>query len=214
MAEKIIQDSVKVLTAIWNEQEKKVCAEEIRKWIQPHVPQISELLSRKETVELIKKISVDAFPEGEWQGAVALNQIIFLGRLTDNPEKAEEILKKFHEVWNRQPLNLSALLVEWRRRTIGSKLDPEIILDTLGYDPSKQSYFDPEISGDGTEFFMNMYKDEFGIDVDALSDSAARIVGEELIRDFFRLVDIDMPVDPEMFVKRVERAVEILGTAK
>jgi len=214
MAEgRTIQDAVKTLADMWKEQDKKVCAEEIRQWVQPHVPHIFELLSQKDVAGLLEKISADAFPEGSWQSAVALNQILFLAQ-TARPEGAEEVLKKFYEVWNKQPLNLSALLVEWRKATTKSKLSPEIILETINYDPSKQSYFDPDISGDGAEFFMNMYKNEFDLDVDALSDRVAGVVGNGLLREFFRLVDVDRPMEPEEFVGRVEKALDILNTAK
>ncbi len=214
MDEGNIQESVKAITSLWRETGKNVGAEETRKWIQPHVNAITKIMGNKDAVEMLKKITAEAFPDGEWQAAVALNQIVFLGKIDKNPDKTAEILKKFYDVWNRQPLNLSPLLVEWRKQSIGSNLGPEIILETLNYDPSKQSYFDPQISGSGVDFFMNMYKDEMGVDVDALSEAVSKIIGDDLVGEFFRLVDIDAPLPPEEFVKRVEKGVDVLATAK
>ncbi|MDN5358368.1 MAG: hypothetical protein PWP76_211, partial [Candidatus Diapherotrites archaeon] len=208
-----IQDAVKFLTGIWRDAGKNVSAEETRKWIQPHVETVSRIMADKDAAATLGKIVADVFPDGNWQSAVALNQILFLGRLNERPEKAKDILAKFYEVWNKQPLNLSAFLVEWRKQTVGSNLDPEIILNTIEYDASKQSYFDPDLSKTGADFFTNMYKEELGVDINALADAAARIVGEEHVEDFFRLVDIDAPMAPEEFVKRVEKAIDVLAAA-
>jgi hypothetical protein len=125
----------------------------------------------------------------------------------------KELLKKLLEVWQKQPLNLSALLMKWRLTAQGSNLGPEIILDTISYDPSEQSLFDPDTSAKPLDFFMNMYKIYYGIDVDTLYDSVSKVL-DKYTDEFFRLVDVDKPMEADAFVERVEKALDTITAAK
>ena len=211
---KEIGEVVRAVARLWIDAGKNVSAEELRKWMQPHVETLDAVLGDKSSVELLKKLVTDAFPDGEWQGPVALNQIIYIGKLGEDPSRAKDLLSAFLSVWEKQPVNLSAIIVAWRKEVIRSRVDPLVVLETLSFDPSRPSYFSPEMSARSEDFFLNVLKDEMGVDVDELTDAVEKIVGSEHVGTFFRLVDVDAPLAPEAFVERVERAVEVLAAAK
>ncbi|NPA76866.1 MAG: hypothetical protein GXN93_03885, partial [Candidatus Diapherotrites archaeon] len=208
------QEAIRTLTLALSKAGKGSNPEEVRKWMQPHAQVLPALVKSGKDKNPLDAVITDVLPEGEWQGTIALNQILYLIRAEEyGPDRAKELLKKVVEVWQRQPLNLSAMLIRWRMIGESAKLDPEVILDTITYDASEQSLFDPETSEKPLDYFMNMYRIYYELDVDTIYDSAEKIVGKHA-DEFFRLVDVDKPMDPDAFVRRVEKALDMLAAAK
>ena len=208
------QEAIRTLTIALSKAGKGGNPEDVRKWMQPHAKILPQLLTKGKDKSPIDAVITEVLPEGDWQGTIALNQILYLIRAEEyGPDRAKELLHKVVEVWQKQPLNLSALLAKWRMIGENANLDPEVILDTITYDASEQSLFDPDTSQKPLDYFMNLYKMYYDIDVDTLYDSAQKIL-EKYTDEFFRLVDIDKPMDPEEFVKRVEKALDMIAAAK
>ena len=167
--------------------------------------------------ETFKTLVTEVFPDGKWQGAVALNQLFYLtdAHSAESWGDMEARIRKFLDVWNRNPINLSAFLVTWRMRSIELHANPMDILDALEYDPSKPSYFDPERNNTSVDFFLGILSEDYGMDVSKLVATVRDALGDErYVNDFLRLVDIDMPLEPEAFVKRVEEAINVILKAR
>ncbi len=206
------------ILASWWKLGRHISSDETRKWLQPFAHKVilfeNEGMSSSET---FKTLVTEVFPDGKWQGAVALNQLFYLtdAHSAESWGDMEARIRKFLDVWNRNPINLSAFLVTWRMRSIELHANPLDILDALEYDPSKPSYFDPERNNTSVDFFLGILSEDYGMDVSKLVATVRDALGDErYVNDFLRLVDIDMPLEPEAFVKRVEEAINVILKAR
>ena len=206
------------ILAAWWKAGGHVSAEEVRKYMQPFAEKVVLFESQgMPDSDVFRTLVSDVFPDGSWQGAVALNQLFYLAeaRTAENWQEMEERLKRFLEKWNKNPINLSALLVAWRVRGVEAGGHPLDILDAVEFDPSRESYFDPERSANGADFFVNILKNDYGVDVEPLLASVKEALGgKRYVGEFLRLVDIDLPMGPEEFVRRVEQAVNVVLKAR
>ncbi len=190
--------------------------DEVRKWFQPVVPALKDRIDDILKLEEMDTLVRDALPEGTWQPAVALSQtLLLLGVEETSPEELKTRLKALLDVWKENPVNYSALLCELRKRTISLGRPDRSIVETLTFDPSKQSYFSSEISSSGVEFFLNYLRFEEGVDVDSVVESLRKLFErEQLVGEFLRLCGIDELVGPEEFLGRVEKGVDVMIKAR
>ncbi len=206
------------ILAAWWKAGGHVSAEEVRKYMQPFAEKVVLFESQGMAgSDVFRTLVSDVFPDGPWQGAVALNQLFYLAEAenAESWQEMEERLKKFLEKWNQNPINLSALLVAWRVKSVEAGGHPLDILDAVEFDPSRESYFDPEKSAGGAEFFLHILRNDYGVDVDPLLASIKEALGgERYVGEFLRLVDVDLPMGPDEFVRRVEQAVNVILKAR
>ena len=193
------------------ERGRHASIESIRKWMQPHFPWIEERIDELLSMEEFDRLVRNAIPEGEWQPAVAISQIFFLLER----DRLKESLQMLLKVWEENPVNFSSLLTEIRKRVISLGKPDISIIETISFDPSKTSYFSPDISNGGVDFFLNYMRFEEGVDVDRVVNSLKELLErEQLVEEFLRLCDIDAPAKAEVFLEKVERGVDILSKAR
>ncbi len=134
----------------------------------------------------------------DWFTVVTLNQV---QHMFENDDECRDYIAKLVQ----SEAHPAAAIVTWRREPISPYAVIYRKVDAPKYFESSESPI---------EFFENFYRYEGGIDFDGLSEKLKNVLDERLIDEFFRLVDIDAPLPPEEFVKRVEKGVDVLATAK
>ncbi len=165
-----------------------VSTEELEKWLSPFEPpeDVSEI------VDHVAKI-VDSV-EKPWFAVVAINQAAYTGDLKGALATLAE---------SEAPAGAIAL---WRREGISI----DVAAETAKENPKYLEGADRPV-----EFFVGIYKQEFGVDTEGLMEKIKGVVESDAAAwSVLRLVDVDAPLAPEAFVERVERAVEVLAAAK
>ena len=150
----------------------------------------------EETADALAKIKERAGKD--WFVIVVLNQTEYM--FENNDERAEYI-KKLGDA-DAHPV---AVIITWRTEMISPTTAIYGKADIPKYYESTNTVID---------FFKNVLKYEQGVDFDPLEKEIKTVVDERYVDEFFRLVDVDRPMEPEEFVGRVEKALDILNTAK
>ncbi len=184
----------KLAEAFWK-RGINVSTRELRKWLAPFKnPYLGDPERIAEDMEAI------ATKTGkDWSVIVTLNQI---HHMFDNEQDAMDFLDRMAKE-DAHPL---AVIATWRKEGVA----PSVAILKKGDSPK---YIDSTEST--VEFFKNCYRYDMGIDIDAMTERIKAVTDNEKYTDeFFRLVDVDKPVDPEEFVERVEKALDMLLAAK
>ena len=184
----------KLAEAFWK-RGINVSTRELRKWLAPFKnPYMGDPERIAEAMEAI------ATKTGkDWSVTVVLNQIHYM---FDNEQDAMDFLDRLAKE-DAHPL---AVIATWRKEGVA----PSVAILKKGDSPK---YIDSTEST--VEFFKNCYRYDLGVDIDATTERIKAVTENEKYTDeFFRLVDIDKPMDPEEFVKRVEKALDMIAAAK
>ena len=184
----------KLAEAFWK-RGINVSTRELRKWLAPFKnPYMGDPERIAEAME-----SIATKTGKEWSVTVVLNQIHYM---FDNEQDAMDFLDRLAKE-DAHPL---AVMATWRKERVA----PSVAILKKGDSPK---YIDSTEST--VEFFKNCYRYDLGVDIDAITERIKAVAENEKYTDeFFRLVDIDKPMDPEDFVKRVDKALDMIAAAK
>ncbi len=163
---------------------------ELRKWAHP----VEKAVDWADVLQL----AWEEENKRAWAPIVLLNQ---LQKMFETEEDALRFIGA--AIDNNVPL--IPLVISWRAENV----DPQML---LAKPMSRPKYLDAVSTP--VDFFLAVYKYEHGADVEEILEKVRTTLGERYVNDFLRLVDIDMPLEPEAFVKRVEEAINVILKAR